>query len=70
MIVGKKRLKNEYRGFEAKFLGPSERSDMVVVGNTDGCQPVALTKRLPPEGQADPAMIDNSAGISRSQKLD
>ena len=37
MTLGKRRMKSEYRCFEGIFLGLAERSDMLIVGNAEGC---------------------------------
>ena len=51
MTLSEKRLENEYRGCESILLGLSERSDMVVAGNADGCQRVVRSLCLQREGQ-------------------
>ena len=47
MVLGKEQLKNEYRTFEAIFVGLAERSDMVIVMDPrNGAQKVSTVKRL------------------------
>ena len=63
MSLGKRRLKSEYRTFEAIYLGLAERSDMLIVGNVDGCQRVATVKRLPPSSRRDGDLIKALKGV-------
>ena len=63
MSLGKRRLKSEYRTFEAIYLGLAERSDMLIVGNADGCQRVATVKRLPPSSRRDAELIKALKGV-------
>ena len=63
MSLGKRRLKSEYRTFEAIYLGLAERSDMLIVGNADGCQRVATVKRLAPSSRRDGEMIKALQGV-------
>ena len=63
MSLGKRRLKSEYRTFEAIYLGLAERSDMLIVGNADGCQRVATVKRLTPSSRRDGEMIKALQGV-------
>ena len=61
--LGKKRMKSEYRCFEAIFLGLVARSDMLIVGNKDGIFKVACVKRLAPGQRQDADMLLGIVGV-------
>ena len=63
MTLGKRRMKSEYRCFEAIFLGLVARSDMLIVGNKDGCFRVACIKRLAPSQRRDADMLLGVVGV-------
>ena len=64
MVLGKKKQKNEYRTFDAIFVGLVERSDMVIVMSPQhGAQRVATVKRLPESQRKDGEMVMALRGL-------
>ena len=63
MTLGKTRMKSEYRCFEAIFLGLVAKSDMLIVGNQDGCVKVACVKPLSPGQRRDADVLLGHVGL-------
>jgi len=63
MTLGKRRMRSEYRCFDAIFLGLVARSDMLLVGNQDGCFKVACVKRMSPGQRRDADMLLGLVGL-------
>ena len=62
MVLGKEKLTNEHRTFEAIFVGLVERSDMVIVVDPrNGAQKVSTVKRLSEAQRKDGDMVMTKA---------
>ena len=71
MVLGKEKLTNEHRTFEAIFVGLVERSDMVIVMDPrNGAQKVSTFKRLSEAQSKDGGMVMALCGLPWRPKPD
>ena len=63
IVVGKRKLKQEYRCFDALFVALEERTGMLVVATPEGCYRVAAVTRLPKSQRGDADLVKKVCGF-------